>query len=164
MSAELQKAIDGLRIRDVYLRSSRSYLVDDFDPKYSPEVNSLDVQFKHVVTRAEVLALKEGDADIRVFRVYIELGTRWVVLPESPSENGSGESDDEAVIKAVIEATFLAEYLMENEPGQDALDAFALKNASYHVWPYWREYLMNQCMRMNMPKIVLPAVQFAANN
>lgn len=164
MSAELQKAIDCLRIRDVYLRSSSSYLVDDFDPKYSPEANYLAVQFKHVVTRGEVLALKEEDADIRIFRVYIDLGARWVVLPESTSENGSDESDDEADVKAVIEATFLAEYLMENEPGQNALDAFALKNASYHVWPYWREYLMNQCMRMNLPKIALPAVQFAANN
>jgi len=164
MSVELQKAIDCLRIRDVYLRSSSSYLVEDFDPKYSPEVNDLAVQFKHVVTRGEVLALKEEDADIRFFRLYIDLGARWVVLPESTSENGSDQSDDEADVKAVIEATFLAEYSIEDEPGQDALNAFALKNGSYHVWPYWREYLMNQCMRMNLPKIALPTVQFAANN
>ncbi len=164
MSAELQKAIDSLRIRDVYLRRSSSYLADDFDPKYSPEANALAVQFKHVVTRGEVLALKEDDADIRIFRVYINLGTRWVVFPESTSEDGSGESDDETDVKAVIEAIFLAEYLIENEPGKDALDAFALKNASYHIWPYWREYLMNQCMRMNLSKIALPTVQFAANN
>ena len=63
MSAELQKAIDCLRIRDVCLRGSSSYLVDDFDPKYSPEANDLAVQFKHLVTRGEVLALKEEDAD-----------------------------------------------------------------------------------------------------
>lgn len=164
MSVELQKAIDCLRIRDVYLRSSSSYLVDDFDPKYSPEANELAAQFKHVVARGEVLALKEEDAGIRIFRVYIDLGARWVVLPESTSENGSKEKGDEADVKAVIEATFLTEYSIEDEPGQDALDAFALENASYHVWPYWREYLMNQCMRMNLPKIALPAVQFATNN
>lgn len=162
MSAELQKAIDCLSIRDVYLRSSSSYLVDDFDPKYSAEASDLSVQFKHLVTRGEVLALKEDDVDIRIFRVYIDLGARWAVLPES--EDGSEEKDDGAAVKAVIEATFLAEYLIDDEPGQDALNAFALKNASYHVWPYWREYLMNQCMRMNLPKVVLPTVQFAVNH
>ena len=133
MSVELQKAIDCLRIRDVYLRSSSSYLVDDFDPKYSPEANELAAQFKHVVARGEVLALKEEDAGIRIFRVYIDLGARWVVLPESTSENESEEKDDEADVKAVIEATFLTEYSMEDEPGQDALDAFAPVHRSWRT-------------------------------
>ncbi len=164
MSAELQKAIDCLSIRDVYLCSSSSYLVDNFDPKYSAEVNDLSVQFKHLVTRGEVLALKEDDVDIRIFRVYIDLGARWAVLSESESEDEPEDRDDDADVKAVIEATFLAEYLMEDEPGQDALNTFALKNASYHAWPYWREYLMNQCMRMNLPKVALPTVQFAVNH
>lgn len=86
-----------------------------------------------------------------------------MVLPEPKVEGGSEEKEEEN-IKAVIEATFLAEYLIEGEPGQKALDAFALKNASYHVWPYWREFLMSQSMRMNLPKVALPAVQFASNN
>jgi hypothetical protein len=64
---------------------------------------------------------------------------------------------------AFIEATFVAEYSLNGKPEKEALDAFALKNASYHIWPYWREFLMSQSMRMNLPKIALPTVQFAVN-
>jgi hypothetical protein len=162
MNAELQKAIECLRIQDVYLRNSQGDLMEGFDPKYSPEANDLAVQFKHVVTRGEVLQLQEDEGEVNLFRVYIDLGARWVVSPESEVEGA--ERKEEENVRAVIEATFLAEYLIEGEPGQEALDAFALKNASYHVWPYWREYLMSQCMRMNLPKVALPAVQFSSNN
>ena len=44
---------------------------------------------------------------------------------------------------------------------KESLNAFALQNASFHVWSYWREYLTSQCMRMNLPKLTLPMVQFA---
>lgn len=163
MSAELQKAIDCLRIQDVYLRNSRGELVDGFDPKYSLEANDLSVQFKHAVTRGEVLQLQQEDnVGVNIFRVHIDLGARWIVVQES-EESGTKEKDEEeADVRAVIEATFLAEYLVKDEPGQEALDAFALKNASFHVWPYWREYLMSQSMRMNLPRVALPTVQFAS--
>lgn len=57
----------------------------------------------------------------------------------------------------------VAEYRMTEDPGKDSLKAFALRNASHHVWPYWREYLMGQSLRMNLPKLILPAVQLARN-
>jgi len=50
-------------VRGASRRGLSSYLVDDFDPKYSPEANDLVVQFKHLVTRGEVLSLKEESAD-----------------------------------------------------------------------------------------------------
>jgi hypothetical protein len=64
-------------------------------------------------------------------------------------------------VRAVISGLMVAEYDMREDPGEDALKEFALRNASYHVWPYWRELLASQCQRMNLPKLVLPAVQFA---
>ena len=51
---------------------------------------------------------------------------------------------------------------IDPNPGQDALEHFALRNASFHVWPYWREYLANQCRRMNLPPVMLPMRQFAS--
>ncbi|WP_419642195.1 preprotein translocase subunit SecB, partial [Thiolapillus sp.] len=121
MNAELQKAIECLRIQDVYLRNSQGDLMEGFDPKYSPEANDLAVQFKHVVTCEDVLQLQEDEKEVTLFRVHIDLGARWVVLPEPKVEGGSEEKEEEN-IKAVIEATFLAEYLIEGEPGQKALD------------------------------------------
>lgn len=156
MDEALQKAINSLRIQDVYLYSGVAGIVDGFDPKYDSDVESLQIQFKHLVKRSVVLELKEENEVRRLFRVCIELGARWVALS---GQDGEEEPEE----KARIEGTMVAEYLMIEDPGPDALQCFALRNASYHVWPYWREYLSAQCLRMNLPKMTLPAVQFAAN-
>lgn len=50
----------------------------------------------------------------------------------------SPEDENDPDIKAFVEADFIAEYQLTAELEQEAIDAFALKNASYHVWPYWR--------------------------
>jgi len=158
MNESLQKAIDSLRIHDVYLRSSEVILSEEFEPKYDPDLDTLDVQFKHAVTRSNVLLLEEeGESTVQLFRVFAELGARWL----EPAEDGDG---DDSRLRAKIEAVMVAEYQMKEDPGKDALKEFALRNASYHIWPYWREYLSTQCMRMNLPKLVLPTVQFAKNH
>ena len=159
----LQKAIECLKIRDVFQRATLAEITEEFEPKYSDV--PLRLQFKHVVTQSQIIEVdedKEDNDEPCLFRVYIELGARWVI-DVSDGEETPSEEDDGAEVMALIDATFVAEYQIEGKPGKDALNEFALKNASYHVWPYWREYLMSQSMRMNLPKIVLPAVQFAVN-
>jgi len=157
----LQQAIDALRINDVYLRSSSAWLADDFEPKYDPGLDRLELQFKHLVTQSSVSILTEdadaGGEQIQLFRVHVELGSRWVDAKAVPE-------GDEKPVKAEIDATMVAEYVMSRDPGQEALKLFALKNASFHIWPYWREFLTMHCLRMNLPKLVLPAVQFASNH
>lgn len=156
MADELQDAIECLNIRDVYIRSSSAALEDSFEPKYGAELENLEIQFKHVVTQSNVLELEEDKGNsIHLFRVFVELGTRWVF----PAKEGG----DEPEVMAHIEGVMVAEYQMDKNPGPEALKAFALKNASFHIWPYWREYLSSQCLRMNLPKLVMPAKQFASN-
>lgn len=159
MNEHLQRAIDTLSIQDVFVRSSVLSIENDFDPKFNCDLDSLGVQFKHLVRKHEVLKLENDGESLQVFRVHIELGARWVCADES-----SKKDENDLAVVAFIETTMVAEYLMQDHPGSEALEIFALRNASYHVWPYWREYLMNQAMRMNLPKTVLPAVQFAANS
>ncbi|MFA7098081.1 MAG: preprotein translocase subunit SecB [Gammaproteobacteria bacterium] len=164
MKTPLQEAIECLQIRDVFLRRSAAWLADGFDPKYDI-ADALEAQFKHVVMQGEVLEIAEDGEKQRVFRVYIDLGTRFVV----PADAGNGkkkrrsrktEPPAEPDVKAQIEAVMVAEYLLKAEPRREALDAFAQQNASYHVWPYWREFVMSQCSRMNLPKLAIPTVQF----
>ena len=159
MSELLQSAIDNLSIEDVFLRKSLISIKDDFDPKYNRDLDSLDMQFKHLVRKHEVLKLENESQELQVFRVHVELGARWVYVADNVKDQSDG-----ADIFARIEATMVAEYRMLSNPGQEALEIFALCNVSYHVWPYWREYLMSQAMRMNFPKTVLPIVQFATNS
>lgn len=147
VSKSLQQAIDGLVIHDVYVKSCQAQCADDFDPK-STQLDALLVQQMHVVHRSEWV---EIDGDGQLVRIYIRLGTRWV----------SPEEDNEQDIKAFIEADFIAEYQVNQALEQDAVDEFALKNASYHVWPYWRELLSSHCERLRLPRVMLPTVQFS---
>ena len=151
ISAGLQKAIDHLTIHDVYVRDQVASCMGEFDPKYAAEIERLTIQQMHVVKQATVAAL---DDESQLLRVFVRLGVRWV----------DPEGENEALsVKAVIEAEFIAEYQMTATLEQACIDEFCLKNASYHVWPYWRELLSNQCARMHLPRLLLPAVQLAHN-
>ena len=150
-NANLQKAIDVLQIQDVYLRDCLARCVGDFDPKYCADYSKLTVQFLHLVKQSAVL---EQDGDGKLLRVFVDMGARWVNL---------SEPNEELSVRALIEATFVAEYRMASELEKVCIDEFSLKNASYHIWPYWRELLANQCTRMHLPRLMLPAVQLAHN-
>ncbi|WP_417552458.1 hypothetical protein [Marinomonas fungiae] len=145
-SVNLQKAIDNLSIQDVYLKSSQAECSEDFDPKRT-EHTELLVQQMHTVRRSEVIQTNEDEL---ILKVYVRMGTRWVL----PVEGQDPE------IKAFVEADFIAEYAMAELLETEAVDEFSLKNASFHVWPYWREFLSSQCERLRLPRLVLPAVQF----
>ncbi|MES1944106.1 hypothetical protein PC39_08324 [Salinisphaera sp. PC39] len=162
--AALQRAIDALGIRDVFISRSESWLADDFEPQYS-DPETLDVAWKHRVTQSQVATLESDSGEQQLlFRVLIEMGMRLNAPTERGDESLKLEpSDEEPPTCACIEACFVAEYEMSEQLDKKAMRAFALKNASYHVWPYWREYLMSQCTRMNLPKVTVPAVQFARN-
>ena len=128
MNESLQKAIDCLSIRDVYLRSSESTIAEEFEPKYEADFEDLDVKIKHIVTQSSVLHLELDDEEPQqLFRVFVELGVLWTD-PESETDDDSEPED----VKAKIEAVMVAEYRMEEDPGPEALKEFALNNASFH--------------------------------
>jgi hypothetical protein len=149
MNADLQKAIDTLRINDVYLRNSISQCVNGFEPKYDQDVDKLVTQTKHGVKQTQLAQLDESQWLVRVF---IELGARLV---------DPRVTEEDKAVRAFIEAEYVAEYTVDEELAQACIDEFALNNASYHVWPYWREFLMSQCGRMQLPRLVLPTMQLA---
>ncbi len=146
ISAELQQAIDGLQIQDVCLRWTRSECGEGFRPKYE-DFSALHVQQMHIVRQAELFDTAGG---ARLLHVHILLGTRWVL----PALEG-GEPTE----KALVEAEFVAEYLVKADIPQPCINEFAEKNASYHVWPYWREFLAAQTERLRLPRVILPAIQ-----
>ena len=54
--------------------------------------------------------------------------------------------------------------MLDENLEEDSLKVFALHNVSYHVWPFWREYLMNMCSRLNLPPVTLPTMQLKPQN
>lgn len=150
---KLQRALSHLAISDVYLVSSVAKHAEGFNPKTAHALEGLKVQTMHLARRSEVLEIEK--ADHYLLRIVLGFGARWI--------SGSGAEEDEPEIRAFVEADYVAEYLMDERLEQDEIDAFALQNASYHVWPYWREYLMSQCERLRMPRLILPTKQFPDN-
>lgn len=164
MKSLLQQAIDNLEIEEVFQRSLTAYCADGFDPKYH-DFDSIEIQYMHFVRRTEILELDSAEDKKRLFRVIIKLGVRWLVPSnnDTASKKVSNEVDDDSQELAKIEGRLVAEYLLKDETSPEALKIFADQNASYHVWPYWREIVANQCLKMNLPKVTLPAIQFAAH-
>lgn len=148
LSAALQLAIESLKLEDVYLRNSISRCEGDFDPRYTSDFSGMQVQHMHKVRESSTAEL---DGEDKLLRVYIELGIRWVKPSEDPQE---------PTVLAIIEAEFVASYTFKEPLEQTSIDEFSLKNASVHVWPYWREFLSSQSERLRLPRTILPARQF----
>lgn len=157
----LKQAIDSLKLTDVFIKNSTSGLGDDFDPKFDARSDRLSFQTKNFVTASAVIEAETEDGPIRMFRVTSELGIRIICKDEVD------KAQEDVEVLALVEATMEADYdiidssIIDNP---EALDIFALKNVPYHVWPYWREYVTSQLMRMNMPKLVLPMRLRASND
>lgn len=146
---KLQQAQQGLQFEDIFQQYAQSSLLEDFDPKFSVLEESLSAQFKHNVVQSMVLSLKKEAESLEVFRVQIDVGIRFLVE--------SGEQERKPA--AQIEASYFVDYRILDTTllkDTEALDEFALKNASYHLWPFWREFVMSQAQRMNLPKVPLP--------
>lgn len=162
----LQRAQKGLRICDVYLRKSTLSVSDAFEYR-CVDAESIYSQSRHTVERSDVLvAENEGEDKKRLFRVHLDLGFRWGSAEAAPGAQLVTEDDDQRLgfeELGRIEAKYVAEYEIMGDLSQDCLDAFALQNASYHVWPYWREFIASSCSRMNVPKQTLPTMQPAQN-
>ncbi len=161
----LQKAQKSLRISDVYMRKSTVGVSDSYEHR-SVEVENLQSQFRHLVEKSEVLVEEDNSDGSKLFRVHLDLGFRWGVDKSKSSLEPTDAPDaDESEFEELgrIEAKYVAEYEVTEDLSQECLDVFALRNASYHVWPYWREYVTSSCARMNVPKLVLPTIQPAQN-
>lgn len=165
MSNELlQKAIRCLAISDVYLRDTRATLNKDFDPKIAGQ--QLDTMLRFGAERVDqvdaeqVAGVEETKQTFKLVRIHLAAGLRFVTagLGEDVHSNPDEMSKQ---VKAEITATYIAEYRVTcNDLDLDAVQEFAQRNAGYHVWPYWREYVQSVCGRMHLPAVIMPMFQF----
>lgn len=163
----LQQAKESLQIADVWQQQVVAFISKDLQASTSfPD--TFELLFKHLIARTLWGKADGDDGGTYVFRVHIDLGVRYIAAGESENnKKASGASPDDqqesssekcgvAEALAQIEATYVAEYRTTEDLPKEALRAFAFRNASYHVWPFWREFLASQCNRMNLPRISLP--------
>ena len=65
---------------------------------------------------------------------------------------------------AIIEATFLLIYRANSLEGitDKALEHFGNANGIYNAWPYWREFVQNTIIRMDLPALTIPVFRIVA--
>lgn len=144
----LQQAIDALSIRDVYLGSNRANVQRDFLVKYQ-NISAAEVQQLQTPLYSKKYEVSSEGQHLNIAWL---LGLRWVER---------NESEEEPTVIAQIEAEFIAEYTIEGELGKDNIDEFAKKNAIYHIWPYWREFLCSQAERLRLPRPTVSTLQLS---
>lgn len=150
----LAEAIACLRINDVWQAKVNAYVDSSLETAASfPDEH--EVRYKHVIQKSLWGDYDGEDGNKHILRTFIELGIRYL----ASAENNESEAPE---ILAQIEAVYVAEYLSEKDPGEEAIKTFVNRNASFHIWPYWREFVASQCNRMNLPRATLPLHNFGA--
>lgn len=153
---------DSLRFRDTYLIGSTSSLHQDFDPKYILNLDSLYVQTFSIIDHHEIIGIKNTDNDdeTKLFRSYFEFGARWlsdsVEDEDMPPLTDSSKEKDTRTVRATIEASFVAEYVLLQEFDEKTLIKYATDEISVEVWPFWREFLTSQISRMHLTGVKMP--------
>ena len=76
------------------------------------------------------------------------------------NEIGTTDKDPFAIIKA----TFLLIYKTDSLKGitNKAVEHFGNINGIYNAWPYWREFVQNTIVRMNLPPLIIPVFRIFA--
>ena len=67
--------------------------------------------------------------------------------------------DDSKKPDVLIEAKYRASYAQSSKltASQEALDFFAQTNATFNLWPYWREFVHSTAERMSISGLVVPS-------
>ena len=152
--SRLAKAINNLELVDIHMVNSESITINNCGSIFSEDnLENAIIWSKHFISDVFGFEASVEGEDSRFLRVQIQLGIRWQTSDEPNEKTREG-------IEAWVEAEFAAEYrLLDKNLDENSLIVFANENVSYHVWPYWREFVASQVTRMNLPKTTLPMRQ-----
>lgn len=84
-------------------------------------------------------------------------GNRLRVLVKYRVLGKTGRAEDSSVLVRIV-STFELLYSLPDViwPTTGEINAFCKTNAMLNSWPYWREFVQNTIVRMNMPPLTLP--------
>jgi hypothetical protein len=158
---EIRRAIDVLTIQDVYLRECKATLAEQYEPKYSQ--GNATTNFGWGAKRAELAKIQDVTTNQELLIWKVHFYTRVRIFRSALDNVPADYAPKPEEILATIEATFVAEYQLKDPTvGPEALGAFSQHNVAYHIWPYWREHIMDVTSRMLLPRVTLPMHVFKA--
>lgn len=154
---DLSEVIKILHIANVYMRGMETVVDEEFDVLSAHE----ELEVRHQLRPISSSLIEYGNTEhpeqvLRLFRVHL-LGELLMVRAMNVDQQQPEPGD----IRIRLIAKYASDYRVtkDGEIPQEALDEFALKNAGFHVWPYWREYIQSTLARMQLPPFTLPMYQ-----
>jgi len=117
----------------------------DFDAERIFEDDEFDNYRLQSKVGIEIIELKPLQ---KLFYVIYRLGTRAI------SQDKDGD-DDNPLFR--IEASLRLTYSLSSRRGITKKDiaVFGYLNSIIHAWPYWREFVNNQTLRLGVPTIII---------
>lgn len=142
----IAEASKGLKLGDIYLYESNIKRFDTFDRDSA--LDTLKVRHKLAAEAQEYQSteLKTDEESGRkgnLLEVKVHFGVRYIDEKDEHSE---------PKILAQIEATFLADYVYEEDVSEDAVNEFIKFNVVHNAWPFWREFVFQMAERSHLPK------------
>jgi len=111
------------------------------------EQKKLGQQTKKIV-RDTIGEVTDEDRHFQLFRVFIELGVRFIEFPV--------QDEQPANPLFQIEAVFQVDYELTDEVDQAALHEFANYNAVHNAWPFWRQFVFSTAHQAGLPCPEIP--------
>lgn len=155
MSTQAKNIARKLDLQSIYLHASSSAFLNEFDPLIGNQ--QLSGQFKIDTLRVDKKSIFEDTATHQFLRYFVQAGMRYIKGLPSDDEM-KNEEWVKSNLASEITAIFCVEYLIKSEEdlSNDEIKEFGRVNVPYHVWPYWREYSQNTCVRMSLPATMVP--------
>lgn len=141
----MAKAIDNLRLKDIYLNESK--IVRDHN--FTNESNQ-DGVYQQELLKIEAEELVPDDTSFpNLLRCFVTVGARFV--------RNSAESEDEIDELATIEASFCVIYEKIDVISDECIQEFMKFNVVHNVWSFWRQHAYTTARDSKLP---LPEVPF----
>ena len=154
MSSSNQDPRKLLKIRSVNLQSSSVNLDENIITTEFSFENLERQVYRHVSSAYELEAGNDNDTWFEYHFIY-SLGMRFLECHDTEEDNLEADAEADAINKQPLEITakFKALYFSAEKINQDSISEFCKDNVGYHVWPYWREFVQNNCGRLGIISI-----------
>lgn len=134
-------------------KRSSSFTIND---KYNPPIDDFELSYQLRANLSRLSVMESEGAPSPVVRFDIETAIR--LISGSPDE--AEQLSDQEVLAELI-ATHSVYFYLNGEVPEEALREFGQYNATFQVWPYWREFVQSQFARAQIPVFSIP--MFKAN-
>lgn len=146
---DLKNACKKLEIKNVLLSDSKSLIKDEFSTEnYDSSQVGLQ-RFNAVIGHGY-------SEDTKEYVFKFSAGIR-LIPKEKAREAIESKSEDFTLIE--VKAKFNIIYHANEPLSEDEAKIFSEQNCLFNVWPYWREFVQQTCMRMGAPNLQVPLLR-----